>query len=80
MSPTARVYHNFLDSPSGLRITRAAREPGVGPAGDAYPQCEQWRKPLFGQLSAATGFLSMTTWSKRVPSKLTSNALPKPTT
>ncbi|MFC9519050.1 hypothetical protein ACFTSD_25255 [Nocardiaceae bacterium NPDC056970] len=37
----ARVYHNFLDCPSGLRITRADREPGVGPAGAAYPQCEQ---------------------------------------
>ncbi|NKR57945.1 hypothetical protein GS485_09455 [Rhodococcus hoagii] len=37
----ARVYHNFLDCPAGKRITRADREPGVGPDGLAYPQCEQ---------------------------------------
>ena len=37
----ARVYHNFLDCPAGMRITRAAREPGAGPAGATYPQCER---------------------------------------
>lgn len=36
------MYHNFLDCPAGMRIARADREPGVGPDGLAYPQCEQY--------------------------------------
>lgn len=35
------MYHNFLDCPSGMRIARADRKPGVGPVGSTYPQCGQ---------------------------------------
>ncbi len=39
----AKVYHNYLDCPTGSTIARKDRRPGVGSGGLLYPQCVHCR-------------------------------------